>query len=461
MAALLHVALAAGLFFAGRARIVPALLDRDGIMQSFASDSYEYRSEAVRLEAVLKEAGLRAWAASPDHAHVKLLSLQFALFGGLFGHSILSAEPFNLFCYVAILSLVLMLGREAGGRRVGLLAAGVVALCPTFLLHTTQFLKDPLFIAATLAFILIVTTWLTRTYSSINAFVMGALLAVTSGLLLLIRVKFAGFIFAVACFGFALLVVRQWRERRLIYWNMICPVLILSVGAFVAFYPTTVHRKQKRYPSDQSGLSKSAAVAGEQLRGIVAYPPSGSVPVKMPRNSPQHLNRMAEKIAYRIGSARYDFNVSYPESGSSIDRGVELNNFKDVIFYLPRAFAVGFWSPFPSAWLSAGRQVGRAGRLLSGAETLFIYLCQLLALVAVWRAPRSLANWLLLSIAALGMLALGMIVSNVGTLYRFRYLFWIMLIILAAKGFDSILKMWRAETSDSPQAKLPESTSTQ
>ena len=453
-AVLLHVVFAAGLFFAGRARIVPALLDRDGIMESFASDSYEYRREAVRLEAVLKEDGLRAWAASPGRAHVKLLSLQFAFFGRLFGHSILSAEPFNLFCYVAILTLVLLLGREVGGRRVGLLAASVVALWPTFLLHTTQFLKDPLFIAASLALILIVTTWLTRTYSSMRAFVMGALLAVTAGLLLLIRVKFAGFIFAVACFGFALLVVRQWRERRLIYWNMICPVSILSLGALVAFYPSTVHRKQKRYPSDQSGLSKSAAVAGEQLRGIISYPPSGSLPVKMSRNSPQRLSRAAEKIAFRIGSARYDFNVSYPESGSSIDRGVELRNFKDVIAYLPRAFTVGFWSPFPATWMSAGKQVGRAGRLLSGAETLFIYLCQLLALVALWRAPRSLANWLLVSIAAFGMIALGLIVSNVGTLYRFRYLFWIMLIILAAKGFDSLLRMWRGETSDSSQVQF-------
>jgi 4-amino-4-deoxy-L-arabinose transferase-like glycosyltransferase len=457
-AAVLHVALATGLFFAGRAQIAPSLIDRDGIMASFAPDSYEYRSEAVRLEDVLQEDGIRAWAASPERAHTKLLSLQFACFARLFGHSILSAEPFNLFCYVAILILVLMLGREAGGRRAGLFAASVVAVWPTFLLHTMQFLKDPLFIAATLAVILIVLTWLTRTYSSIRAFVMGVLLAAASGLLLLIRVKFAGFILAVACFGFALLIVRQWRERRLLCWNMICPVLILSVGSVIAFYPATVHHKQKRYPSDQSGLSKSAAVAaGEQLRGVISYPASGSIPSKMSRNSSPRSLTIGEKIVFRIGGARADFNVSYAESGSSIDRGVELNNFKDVIFYLPRAFAIGFWSPFPGAWISAGKQVGRAGRLLSGAETLFIYLCQLLALIAIWRAPRSLANWLLLSIAASGMIALGLIVSNVGTLYRFRYLFWIMLIILGVKGGESLLTMWRAGNSDSPQVELPES----
>jgi hypothetical protein len=456
-AALFHVALATGLFFVGRAQIAPSLLDRDGIMASFASDSYVYRNEAVRLGDVLREDGFRAWAASPARAHIKLLSLQFAFFARLFGHSILSAEPFNLFCYVAVLSLVLLLGREVGGARVGLLAASVVAVWPTFLLHTMQFLKDPLFVAATLAVILIVTTWLTRTYSSIRAFVMGALLAAASGLLLLIRVKFAGFILALACFGFALLIVRQWRERRLLYWNMICPVLILVVGGLIAFYPATVHRKQKRYPSDQSGLSKSATVAGEQLRGVISYSAPGTLPAKMSRNPPPRMSKVTDKIVFRISSARYDFNVSYPESGSSIDRDVELNSFKDVIFYLPRALAIGFWSPFPNAWMSAGRQVGRAGRLLSGAETLLMYLCQLLALVAIWRAPRNLANWLLLSISAFGMTALGLIVSNVGTLYRFRYLFWIMLIILGVKGFDSLLTTWRAGTSDSPQVRLPES----
>jgi 4-amino-4-deoxy-L-arabinose transferase-like glycosyltransferase len=445
-AAVLHVALAAGLFMAGRAQIAPRFLDRDAII--VASDSYEYRSGAVRMAGILKQKGLGAWAAEPERTHVKLISLQFALLAPVFGYSAFSAEPFNLFCYVAILSLVLMLGREVGGRRVGLLAACIVALWPTFLLHTTQLLKDPLFIAAALALILIVTTWLTRTYSWAGAAGAGAFMAVATGLLLLIRVKFVVFIFAIVFFGFALLIVRQLRERRLLYWNLVCPLLILCAGAIAPFYLSAGNQKFKQYPSDGSGQDKSAAATLKQVRGVISYPGSALSRRKPPQTYAGRLYAATDAAVLEIDSARYKYNVSYPESGSAIDRSVEYKNLKGLMLYLPRAFAIGFWSPFPGMWFGAGKSVGGAGRILSGAETLLMYLCGALAFLGIRRAPRSLPAWLLLLITTFGVTVLGLVVSNVGTLYRFRYLFWILLIILGVKGLESIFTAWRARTSN-------------
>lgn len=437
-AALLHVALAAGLFCAGRAQAAPGLIDRDGIMPSFAFDSYEYQRGAARLVEVLREGGVRAWAAEPEPAHVKLISLQFALLGPLFGYSTWSAEPLNLFCYVAILSLVLALGREVGGRRVGLLAAGVVALWPTFLLHTTQLLKDPLFIAAALTLVLVVTTWLTRTYNWAGAVGTGTLMAASIWLLLLIRGKFALVIFALALFGLALLVVRQLVERRLLYWNMVSPLLVLASAA--TLYSAQGLQKLKHYPSDQSGQPKSVAGPGRLMPSVLNY----ESPFWAERSAhTEHAGKLysaADRAAMTVGSTRYRFNVSYPESGSGIDRDVEFRDFRSLILYLPRAVEIGLWAPFPNTWAGAGRRVGNAGRLLSGAETFIIYLCELLALAAVLRAPRRLAAWLLLSITTFAVTVLGLVVSNVGTLYRFRYPFWLLLIILGAKGFESIFR---------------------
>ncbi len=458
-AALLHVVLAAGLFVVGRAQVAPILVDRDGIMESFAKDSYDYRREALGLSGLLNASDPGTETAETEHAHVKVLSLEFAIFGRLLGYSILSAEPFNLFCYVAILSLVMMLGREMGSKRIGLFAAGIVALWPTFLLHTMQFLKDPPFIAAALALILIVMTWLTRTYSWSKAVISGAALAVTAGLLLLIRIKFSGFIFVIVFFGFGCLIVRQLLERRVLYWNLICPALILTVAVPTAFYLTATNQKLKRYPSDQSGSNKSSAVDGKQLSTLISYGGRTSFKTKTPSTYAPWLSESAETVAQRIGATRYNFNISYPESGSSIDRNVEFKNFKDLLLYLPRALAIGLWAPFPDMWVGAGKRVGSAGRLLSGAETLLMYLCELLALLTLWRAPRDLANWLLLSISAFGVTALGLVVSNVGTLYRIRYLFWILLIILGVKGLESILARRRAGRSVPPQGKPSESLS--
>lgn len=446
-AALLHVTLAAGLFCAGRAQIAPRYLDRDGIV--VASDSYGYRDGAVRLAEILKEDGFATWAAQPEPAHVKLISVQFVFLSPLFGHGVLSAEPFNLCCYVLIIGFVYMLGREVGGRRVGLTAAAVVGLWPSFLLHTMQLLKDPLFIAAGLALILIVTTWLTRIYGWLGAIATGALAAAITALLLLIRVKFGAFILAIVFFGFVLLVVRQLIERRWLRRNLACSVLILCAGLLAPFYVTVSRQTFKQYPSDGGGQPKSVAGAGRQLRGVLSYANSASFRPKLPPTYAGRLYEATETAAIELGSARYKFNVSYPESASAIDRNVEYTNLRGLIRHLPRALAVGFWSPFPDMWLGAGKLVGSAGRILSGAETLIIYLCEMLVLVGLWRAPRSLPAWLLLSITTLGVTVLGLAVSNVGALYRFRYMFWMLLIILGVKSLLGILTARRAGTQNS------------
>lgn len=441
-AAVLHVALALGLHWAGRAQLAPSLVDRDGIMGSFAFDSYEYQRGATRLVEVLRRDGVAAWAAERGPVHVRLISLQFALLGPLFGHGTLSAEPFNLLCYLAVVGLALLLGREVGGRRAGLLAAGAVALWPTFLLHTLQLLKDPLFIAGALALVLCVMTWLTRTYGRAGAAGAFALMGVTILLLLLIRVQFAAVILALVLLGLALLVVRQLVERRVLYWNMVSPVLILTAGALLLLLHslgTPPVQKLKRYPSDGGGPPKSAVSEGERVPTVVTYLPRATAEGGATPSYAARLRAAADRAAHRVGSVRYRFSAVYSEAGSGVDRDVRFDGLASLLLYLPRAFAVGCCAPFPDTWVAAGRRVGSAGKLLSGVETLVMYVFELLALVAVWRTPRRLEAWLLLSITVFGVTALGLVVPNVGALYRFRYTFWVLLIILAAKGFEGLL----------------------
>jgi 4-amino-4-deoxy-L-arabinose transferase-like glycosyltransferase len=440
-AALLHFALAAGLFLAGRAQVAPGLIDRDGIMGSFAFDSYEYQRGAARLAEVLKREGFATWAGEREPVHVKLISIQFAILGPLFGHGPLSAEPFNLLCYLAVVGLTLALGREVGGARAGLIAAAFVALWPTFLLHTLQLLKDPLFIAGALALVLCVTTWLTRDYGPRGAIITGALAAVAISLILLVRFNFAVVIFAFALFSLALLAVRQLVERRPLYWNMACPVLILAAGVLLLpAHATRGGQKLKRYPSDGGGPPKAVGGDGIRVPTVVTY---------LPRSDPEarqstyagRFNEASHRMALRIGSVRYRFTAIYSESGSNIDPDVRFRDLKGLLLYLPRAFEIGCCAPFPKTWIAAGKRVGSAGKLLAGAETLVMYLFELLAVAAVVRPPRRLAAWLLLSITVFGVTLLGLVVPNVGALYRFRYTFWVLLIILGAKGFEAILAL--------------------
>lgn len=444
-AALLHVALAVGLFWAGRAQVAPSIIDHDGIMTSFASDSYEYQDGAVRLVEVFKQEGVAAWVSAGAPVHVKLISILFLFLGPLFGYGPLSAEPFNLFCYVAVVGLTLALGREVVGARAGTLAAVIVALWPTFLLHTLQLLKDGLFIAAALGLVLCVTTWLTRTYSPRGAAVTGALMAVAISLLLLIRSNFAVFILALALFGLVLLIVRQVIEGRTLYWNMACPVLIIMacVVLLLSSHAKPPGQKFKHYSSDQSGQPKSVTSAGIRMPTVVSYLPRANSEVRQPGTYAGRFYAVADRVVLRIGSIRYRFTAIYSKSGSNIDSDLRLRHLGDILQYLPRAFEIGLWSPFPRTWAEAGRRVGSAGKLLSGAETLAMYMFQLLALVTVVRLPRRLAAWLLLSVSVFGVTLLALVVPNIGALYRFRYTFWLLLIILGAKGLEIVLTSFR------------------
>jgi len=441
-AAVLHVFLALGLFAAGRAHVAPTLIDRDGIIGSFAFDSYDYRGQASRLAEILRQEGAAAWAAEPAPLHVKVISIQFAILGPLFGYGTLSAEPFNLLCYIAILGVALVLGREIGGERTGLLAAGVIAVWPTFLLHTLQLLKDPFFVTCALVLVLCVTVWLTRTLGPRGFLATAAMTVGALSLILIVRSTFAVFILALFLMGFTLLVIRAVRERRPLYWNMICPLLILIVSGLLLFlYATTVGQKTKQL-SNQGGQSKAVAGEGVRVPTVVTYLPHR----QSEDGSPTFANRFyesASSVALKVGSVRERFADVYSQSGSNIDSRVRFGDLKGLLLYLPRAFKIGCWAPFPATWVAPGKRVGSAWMLLAGLETLVMYLFELLALAAVLQPPRRLAAWLLLSISALGVTMLALVVPNVGALYRFRYAFWMLLIILGAKGFEVMLASWR------------------
>lgn len=434
-AAVFHILFTVSLFVIGRTQIAPSLVDRDGIIDAIASDSYGYRHQALGF---LSDKESDPLTEPPGNVtYGKVLSIEFALFGRVLGNNILSAEPFNLFCYLVILCLVIMLGREIGSRRVGLLAAGAVALWPTFLLHSTQMLKDPFFIMLGLALILIVTTWLTRIYAWRDSIVMGTGLSITAGLLLLIRLKAAGFIFLVLLVGLGFLIIRQCFEKRLLHRNFICPLLILLTSlSFASYLAATKDQKFKQHAPVTAGLSK-LVVPANQLQSE-SYRRRDPLKVNTSATTGARLFAFVDQVRLGIAAARSDFNLGYPDAGSSIDRDVYFNSFPDLLWYLPRAVQIGLWAPFPYMWTGEAKHVGRAGRLLSGAETLFMYLCEFLGLVALWRNRRGVANWLIAFIYLIGVTALALVVSNVGALFRVRYLLVILLIVLAVKGLESL-----------------------
>jgi hypothetical protein len=427
-AAILHLSLAIAMQVAGRYRLFPNIFNSEGVGISFAADSIAYLKYSDALVHIFEREGISAWLKFDLPLHVKLYSLSYAVTGRVLGRTTLSVEPLNLFYYLLLLALVFALGREVFDRATGILAAVITGLWPSLLLHTTQLLRDPLFLITFLIIILTCISWLTRTYSWQGGLLWGIAGGVASALLWLVRSQMWEVILCAALLSTAFLLIRQFRERRLVVGNLIgaailCSIMIAAPVAGKAF-------NLYSYPSEQSRPADSQkSSAGSETTAPADNRPASPASPTLPPGSP---------LPARVGFLRHKFLLLYPGAGSNIDTDVELNSLSDILLYLPRAIMIGLFAPFPNMWFVTGSQAGIEARLLSGLETLLIYLIEALAAFALWHRRAHLPSWLLLLISLTGLLALGLVVPNLAALYRMRYGFWLLLIILGAEGLRQV-----------------------
>ena len=402
LAGAIHVALTTAIFLIGHFRVLPNTFNEDGIGITFAIDGRTYNQVAIGLVGQWKTNGFITWLNTKAPLHSRLHSVSFMLFGWLLGYNILGAEPLNLFYYLAILSCIYFLGRELFDAETGLLAAAIIAVWPTFLLHSTQLIRDPLSNACLLALMLVLTTVISRQFTPRNAILIGVGGAGLVTLFWLARGNMWNVVILAVAITLAMLAGRMICARRFMTGNVI--VMLLTITALI--------------------------VVPSRLE-------STTLPGVRPPNATLTLSSTIKQMSGRRAGFR-----SYTSQASNIDTDVQFNSTGDVVRYLPRAFEIGFFAPFPRMWIEVG-SFGRAPRLLSGLETLAMYFVYVVAGLCVWRERRNLKMWLVFLVATIGILALGFVVANAGALFRIRYVFWMMLIVLAAKEINRSYKSYR------------------
>ncbi|MDT5271661.1 MAG: hypothetical protein QOH49_3847 [Acidobacteriota bacterium] len=397
-AALLHLTLATAIFVAGRAQLIPSQFDAHGI-GSFAPDSGFYLPQVEALADVLRHEGPAAWARRPSLLHIRLYSLPVETFGS--GCNVLTVEPLNLLYYLALLILVFKTAETLFDRRAALFAATITGLWPSLLLHTTQLLKDPLLIVALLPLVLVLCRLQTATYSVRRGVVAGVAASAAAVVVWIVRTSMWDVVRLTVLLGIGLSVIPQLRERRARPGNIAAACLLIAAMLVLPVFRETLN-------------SQRTLIGGR--------------PLNMQIEDVSIEERIGMRRAWSNGA---DGDVS---SGSAVDADVQFHNKADMLWYLPRAAEIGFLAPFPDMWFGKGAIVNSWGRLLSGFEMLLTYALELLALVGVWRERRRAGVWFLLLVFAVGAVGLGMVVRNVGSLYRLRYPFWVLLVILAAGG---------------------------
>ena len=412
-AALLHVSVTASVFMIGRLGLMPGQFSKDGV-GNFASDGFAYQTEVIELCSQLKNEGVIALANWPTQFHLRLYSLPVAVLGGGNNFNTLIIEPLNLIYYLAILVLVFKLGELVFDYRTGLMAAATVALWPSFLLHTTQLLRDPLLITAVLILMLSLTLCLKSDLAWRRAILVGVAGAAAIVLIRIVRLPMWNLLWPVVILAMLFFIIRIVGQRRCAAGTLVCAIILIAAMLITPRFQSAFHNQQ-----------------------IVNRPR---------RIVPEEVQRLP--VEEQIEARRHAFNLQNDPSGnavpsaagSDIDQGVEFKSTTDIIRHVPRAVVVGFFAPFPNMWFGGGKQVGVSGRLLSGFETLLSYMIECLALFGLWRERKNLAAWFIFLIVTLGALGLGLVVANVGALYRLRYPFWALLIVCGASGATHLVR---------------------
>jgi hypothetical protein len=226
------VLFALSIFLVGHFGLLPNTIDIHGIGVTFSIDGLAYRGIAIDLAETLHNSGISAWVATPSPFLCRLYSLPFAMTGSFLDYNILAAEPLNLLYYLGILSFVYLLGKEIFNQRAALIAASIVALWPSLLLHSVQLIRDPLSIFCMLGLLFVATLLLGRDFSWKQGVVIGICSALPAAAFWLAHANMWNVVIAMLAITLLLLAIRMVREKRFLIGNLL-GLIFLFVAAIL------------------------------------------------------------------------------------------------------------------------------------------------------------------------------------------------------------------------------------
>jgi hypothetical protein len=289
-----------------------------------------------------------------------------------------------------------------------------VALWPSFVLHTTQLLRDPLLIMAVVVLVYCLVELVQLTFSWRRALALGLAGLGALVTIRIVRLPMWPVIVGSLAVSVIFLLVRSIQRKQFNKANVAVALLMIVAAAVVPKFQYLFHNQQE--------LGRDRLVMSERI-------------AKLPIEQQISARRLAFRYALDPNG-----DTVLAEDGSRIDAEVRFDSPAAIVRHVPRALVVGFFAPFPNMWLHAGKQVGLSGRIISGFEMLLTYVIESMALLGLWSQRKNLSAWLLFVMTGFGAVALGLVVNNMGAMYRLRYPFWVMMVILGAGGVSFLYR---------------------
>jgi uncharacterized membrane protein len=393
------------------------------------NDAVYFDFVAWELAKQINLQGWSAWQLFPATGAAGNVAILASLYA-LFGHTPGLIIPINAAIHALGGVLIFLLAKEISskesvGTKAGIIAASLFVIFPSSLNWYGQLHKDGYAIAGTL---LILLTWVKAVKGCAD----------TRSYLVLLAAHFAGVVLVgivrpyslklllIASLGVLLFVIldaalrrRLAQEKKLVVYFLVAALTLVGGIGVASSLKSTAVMSTAIKPTLNS-IQFGETYANWDFKDAWHWQNTGVLP---------NLIEDHIELAARTRAGMIEHGLSM-HAKSMIDENSRPQNDAAVFAYLPRALQVSIFAPFPSDWLQSKSII----RLVSVAETLICYICfPGVFLLLMYQRHRTL--WLSICFAVFFLLICGFIVPNLGSLYRMRYAYQFVMVMLGVLGW--------------------------
>ncbi|WP_319409906.1 hypothetical protein [uncultured Desulfosarcina sp.] len=406
--------------------LFPSLHAGNGLM---LKDAAYFDSIASYLADQIHQYGWGKWQIYPATGAKGNVAILGALYA-LFGHNTLIVIPVSSALHALGGTLIFLLSRDLGDKTpastyAGIIAASLFVIFPSALTWYTQNHKDSYMISGVL---LILLTWV-RAIGAKNRFHSWLLLAVVHllGILLIGSVRPLNLILLLLStvgVWLAILVTSfpqcefKIKLPAVLYFTV---AIVMLVGAIKVTSLIPVGNLQKEAVKKGYLVRHSKYTHNKNINKIHWKWSNGSFFPKFVENYFENAAKIRTEIIH------HGLSVG---ARSIIDGNIQPDNAIEFIRYLPRALQVALFAPFPSSWF---KETSIQRRIASGE--MFIYYLFLPGIFLLFLYNRKPKVFIVLYFACLFLMIYAFAEANLGSLYRHRYGFLFLILMLGSLGW--------------------------
>ena len=400
--------------------ILPYLSSIQTDSGSITTDAVYFDKVASSLASEIKANGWNSWRLYPSNGAPGNVAILGALYV-IFGHDPSLAIPINAALHAMGGLLIFLLARELAskesiGNYAGVIAGSLFVIFPSALVWYGQNHKDSYAIAGILLIIFVWVKvfkgpatdrswcfWILGSLAGIalvgivRPFILKVLLVVVIGILIVLVVN-------------VILRKKVSAYKKLIGFFLIVVVMLLGASKVTVILGSVQSDETYTNWQDQT----------HEINERWKWGKSTWLPNSIDKRIKAAAKTRAGLIDYGVGL----------KAKSMIDEVIKPHNVLEVATYMPRALQVAMFAPFPATWLA---DVSMPKLVVMG-EMLIYYLC-LPGIIILLFYNRKPAVWMVFFVAIFFLLIYGFTQANIGTIYRYRYAYQFVLIMLGDLGW--------------------------